>query len=242
MSKQTDRKRRSEVKNFEQEIPDSWLLQARDTFFDAVGGPTIAASRSFVLAFGLVVVVILQIIQNNKLTDLAAKVTPYVVTVNEELGQVAPKPEAAKPADAYKIPRNVLDREIFNFVKNLYSIDSDAAKQSKERHVAAWAYTRDKARTEFKEFLSREQVYQRMKKTPGLVRTVEKKSITYRDDASVALIRFVAIERTNERPQPIEHPLVIQISYKRAVSDKREELDENPLGIYITHFEIQEDR
>jgi type IV secretory pathway TrbF-like protein len=162
--------------------------------------------------------------------------------IDESRGLVEKSSSQARPAVAYTPDRPILEREIFTFVERLYSINADYPKLVMDGHVDAYAYTRGRASTEFKAFLDTEQPYQRQTKTPGLIRTIEKKTISFREDGKLVLVRFRTNERDTNRTVPISRDWLITLQFQREQPLEREELDRNPLGLYITHFEIGEER
>jgi type IV secretory pathway TrbF-like protein len=226
---------------FAGETPDTGLQRTRDQFMDRSGFPAVTSARYFVLCLmqGLVIAgLVLAIIRMLPLKE----VQPWVIPVNNISGEIKSDRSVAVVAKDYTPERAVLDRELFTFVRNLYGLNSDARGVVEENHVKAYHYTRDRASAEFKEWMEKGKPYQRMGATPGLVRTVERKTITYRDDAKVALIRFSSSERNSAQVAPIVTNWVMQITWIRVQPTTPEELEVNPLGLYITHFEIQEER
>jgi type IV secretory pathway component VirB8 len=225
---------------FEAETPDVGLAEARKQYMDSTGQPHISASRSFVAALVLGGIAVVEGLCIKAMIPLKT-VVPYVITVNEATTEVRTDRAAVTPAAQYNPSVALLDRELFDFVKNMYAMNADAIPIITQQQGRAYAYTRGKATSEFTQFIQSDQVYQRMAKTPGLVRTVEKKTISHRDDASVVLIRFSATERSKASPDGITRNFVMQMTYTRAQPSKQSEIDSNPLGIYITNFDIQEE-
>ena len=145
-------------------------------------------------------------------------------------------------AVSYTPERPVLERELFQFVERLFAINADYPRLVQDGHLAAYAYTRGRASTEFRNFLEQEKTYLRQKTNRGLIRTVERKTISFREDGGLVLIRFRSSERTQEKPAPLTRDLLLTLQFVREQSRDRAEIDINPLGIYITHFETSEER
>jgi type IV secretory pathway TrbF-like protein len=145
-------------------------------------------------------------------------------------------------AVSYTPERPVLERELFQFVERLFAINADYPRLVQDGHLAAYAYTRGRATTEFRNFLEQEKTYLRQKTHRGLIRTVERKTISFREDGGLVLIRFRSAERTQEKPAPLNRDLLLTLQFVREQSRDRAEIEINPLGLYITHFEIAEER
>ncbi len=232
---------RDAVRAYEEALPDAALHAARNEYFDITGQPHVNSARMFLIAVLAIVVAIVEGIALAKLPSENA-VKPYVVFVNKDASEVSTGRAAVMPAEKYEPEVGIIDRELFNFVKNMYTLNADAMPVAIQAHKDAYAFTRDRATAELRDFIDkREQAYQRMKTTPGLIRTVVKKTMTHRSDAPVVLIRFTALERSRGQVEGIPRNYVMQVSYVRTQPMTKEQLELNPLGIYITHFDIQEE-
>ena len=169
-------------------------------------------------------------------------VQPYVAVVNSETGQVGRALGDVKQAGEYEPGRAVIERELFEFVRRVYAINADYPKVARDAHYSAFAYTRGRASQEFKDFMDKEQPYQRQTTTKGLIRTVERRTISFQGDGKLVLIRFRTSERSEDRPVPIVRDHLMTVQFLREQPTEQEELEKNPLGIYISHFEITEER
>ena len=58
----------------------------------------------------------------------------------------------------------------------------------------------------------------------------------------MVLIRYRTSERSDERPVPVLRDWLMTVQFVREQPTATEELDVNPLGIYITNFEVVEER
>lgn len=228
------------AQKFAEETPDVGLAKARSEFFEAVGGPTVASSRAFVVNIILGVVCVTLGLVIRSLIPLHT-VETRVVLVNPVTGEKSVEQSMAPKVAEYVPERAVLDREIFEFVKNLYMINADAPVMVEEAHARGYVFTRERANAEFREFVEKEQTYQRMRTTPGLTRTVVRNTMTKREDANVYLIRYSSLERSRGQTEPIVRNWIMQLSFTKQPPDEKER-DLNPLGIFVLHFEIQEER
>lgn len=227
--------------DFEAGMPDAAFVEAKNEYYNSVGQPVVDRARLFVVCVLLLVIVLGLVAAIIRMAPLKTT-APYVILVDEAHGVVAKSAGQVRPAAEYTPDRPVLEREIYSFVDRLYSLNADYPKVVVDGHIAAYAYTRGRATTEFKAFLDAEQPYQRQTKTPGLIRTTEKKTISFREDGKLVLIRFRTNERDSNRTVPISRDWLMTLQFVREQPAEAKELDSNPLGLYITHFEIVEER
>lgn len=218
-------------------MPDS-----PEQFAEAIARPTVESSRYFVLL--VVALIVIGILAGAIWNMLPLKeVQPWIVEVNAVTGERSLKKDSALKSNTYKPSQAVLDRELFNFVRSLYYLNADAPKMVEESIAEAYStYARDRAVQQVREILEREQPFQRMKTIPGLARTVDKKTITYRSDAPVALIRFSSAEVQRGSTAPVVRNFAMQVTFVQVPPTKPEDIEKNPLGIYITHLDVQEER
>lgn len=226
---------------FEKNLPDTAFAKARDEYMDSVGRAAVDRARLFILACGFMLLAMLLVGALVLLLPLK-RTEPYVLAVDANRGLLGPAAGTVQRAATYTPERPVLERELFQYVERLYAINADYPRVVQEGHVAAYAYTRGRAVSEFRAFMEREQPYQRQKTTRGLIRTVERKTISFREDGALVLIRFRSAERTQERPDPVQRDWLLTLQFVREQPTARAELDSNPLGLYVTHFEIVEER
>ena len=226
---------------FEDGMPDAAFATARNQYYDSVGQPVVDRARLFVVCLVLLAVLIVQAIAFFKMIPLKST-EPYVIAVNESNGEVAKAAGEIRRAVDYTPDRPVLERELFQFVVRLYAINADYPKVVQDGHVEAYAYTRNRATVEFKTFMDAEKPYQRQKTTKGLMRTVERKTISFREDGKLVLIRFKTFERSEERPTPVMREWLMTLQFLRDQPSSTAELDTNPLGLFVTNFEIVEER
>lgn len=225
---------------FERQMPDTAFQKAKNEYYASMGTPVVDRARLFVLC--CVLGVGNMILGGVLWSMMPLKSTePWVISVDAK-GGVTSKNDAIQRAVEYMPERPVMERELFQFVERLYTINADYPRGVQQGHVLAYAYTKGRAAIEFREFIDKEQPYQRQKTTKGLVRTVEKKTISFQEDGKLVLIRFRTLERSDERPTAIAHDYLMTIQFTREQPNTPEELDKNPLGVLITHFEIVEER
>jgi len=225
----------------EEAMPDTAFGQAQKMHFEAVGQPAVQSARLFVAFVITAIIAVGELVVISYLLPLK-EIQPWVVFVNRDTGEVGLQKDLAQRWANYKPERAVLERELFNVVRNMYALNSDALPLVQESHRKAYAYMRGSAADKFREFIAKEAPYQRMATTPGLTRQTERTTISFRNDAQVVLIRFTTEERTPSQTGGVRRSFLMQFTYVRVAGQNPDELLENPLGIYVTDFEIQEER
>lgn len=226
---------------FAKDAPDVGYVRARQEFYEAFGAPVVERARYFVLCVILGLVVIGLGFTIMSLFPLKT-IQPWVVKVDDTRGTVVLDKGAAGPVSGYTPGRAVLERELFDFVQKLWSMNADYPTMTKSGHAEAYSRTRDRAIEEFKDFIAKEKVYTRLKSEPGLVRSVERKSVAFRSEQGIALVRFATTERTHENPEGTRREWIMLVQFAQRELTKPEDLEKNPLGLFITHFEFNEER
>lgn len=221
--------------------PDTAFVRARNEFYESVGTPVVQRARLWTINIVLLGVIIAMALAIKAMLPLKT-VQPWVVKVDDARGTVELDKGAATLAQAYSPSRPVLERELFEFVKALWSINGDYPTLTKETQESAYARTRDRAAQEFRDFVKREGIYGRMRSEPGLTRSVERKTITFRAEEGVAMARFATSERTRSKPDAVRREWLMMLQYKLVPQNAPNEIERNPLGLYVFHFEINEER
>ena len=147
----------------------------------------VQASRWFLVSLVQFILILVLVAAIAFMTPLV-KTIPYMVKVDNDSGQVVAKPVQM---DEFKVESKMIAAEARYFVRNLMSIDPFLTRRDLDRAASRVV---GKASAELKEYLSTERPFERMAKTPGLVRTTEINSA----DASQKNIVFV-FAQTSER-------------------------------------------
>jgi type IV secretory pathway component VirB8 len=192
----------------------------------------VQATRWFLIALVLGLIAAIESIALTSLFPLS-KPVPYMVKVDDVNGEIVARPVAASE---FKVEKKYVAAEARSLVRNLMTIDPFTTRRDLDRAASRMA---GKAIAEFREFLTLERTFERLAKTPGLIRTTEISSV----DASQKNIVFV-FAQTSERistGQPIITKWRFTIHYviEPAVDEKG--ILENPLGFVVTHFERVQD-
>ena len=161
------------------------------------------------------------------------KTIPYMVKVDNDSGQVLATPVQAQE---FVVSPKLIAAEGRNFVRNLMSIDPFLSRRDLARASTRVA---GKARAEFKEYLATERPFERMAKTPGLIRTTEINSADVSQD-NIIFIFAQTSERISSGPALLtKWRFTLHYVIEPSVDEKG--LQDNPLGFVITHFERLQD-
>jgi len=201
-------------------------------WFESVGTPVVERARYFILAALLAIAFISLVVTLMRMMPLT-RVEPFYVQVDQVTGEAVATRGAAKsykPGEAEKRYFIVL------WVRYLLELDPHAT----ERNLAyVYETSRGKAIDEFTDFVNKKKPIVRVRTEPGLTRTVEIKSFSPLNEQS-ALIRLVTEERGINR-QTIRNSYVVTIHYAIEPPDTEAKILKNPIGLFVTHFAINED-
>jgi type IV secretion system protein VirB5 len=201
-------------------------------WFERMGSPIVERDRYFVLAalFGLAFVGVVGTLMN--MMPLT-RVEPFVVQVDKITGHAVATRAAAQ---AYKPGAAEKQYFIIKWVRGLLELDPNTT----ERALAeVYENSRGKAVEEFTDFVNKTKPIVRVRTETGLTRTVEIKSFSPLNDQS-ALVRLVTEERALNKGA-VRRSYVITIHYAIDAPDTEAEIMKNPIGLFVTHFAINED-
>lgn len=201
-------------------------------WFERMGSPVVERDRYFVLAalFGIAFAgVVGTLMTMMPLT----RVEPYVVQVDKITGQTMASRAAAQ---AYK--PGAAERQYFitKWVRGLLALDPNTTEQAL---AEVYENTRGKGVEEFTDFVNKTKPIVRVRTEAGLTRTVEIKSYSPLNEQS-ALVRLVTEERGLDRGVT-RRSYVVTIHYAIDPPDTESEIMRNPIGLFVTHFAINED-
>ena len=192
----------------------------------------VGQQRMFVVADLMTLVAVVAIVgiifqaQNNV-------AVPWIVEVSRDQGVVA-KPvrvENIRPSES------VIKAELGRWAVKVFTID---AQRSNLMFRDANLWTKGLGTAQFTEFRVKQNVVERMTKDSSLQRTVEIKSV----DASQSGVAFVFLKTqeaqgTNANAAATSYRLTLK--YEIVPPKSEEEIQTNPLGIYITSMNVSEE-
>ena len=212
-------------------MPPSLNTQEKRVFSQLLMSAQVQGARWCVFAF--VELLLLALVGAICFMTPLVKTIPYMVKVDNDSGQVLAKPVQAQE---FVVSPKLIAAEGKNFVRNLMSIDPFLSRRDLARASTRVA---GKARAEFKEYLATERPFERMAKTPGLIRTTEINSADVSQD-NIIFIFAQTSERISTGPALLtKWRFTIHYVIEPSVDEKG--LQDNPLGFVITHFERLQD-
>jgi type IV secretory pathway TrbF-like protein len=213
--------------------------KARDAYFDAVGAPVVQSQRLFIVALLTSAIAVASVVALVILLPLKS-VEPWVIAVRSD-GSISTGESAAVPLRTYSPDQAVLSRELFQFVSAILTVNGEYPKLIEEDMRKAFARTRRAAQGQFADHVKRTDPFGRMKTDRSVLRSVARNTITYRD-AGYALVRVSVTERSASTTTPAVKRYLVTVTYELTPSTALAELNENPLGLYITSFDVQEEQ
>ncbi len=212
--------------------PQTAYEKARQEYFERTGSPVVERARYFVLAalfagaFIALVVALIRLMPLNR-------VEPYVVQVDKITGETAATRAAAR---AYKPGDREKQYFIVRYVRGLLQIDRNTVAQSL---AEVYRNSRGKALDEFTDFVKTTKPIVRAKTEIDLVRNVEIKSFSLLNEQS-AIVRVETVERGLNKAT-LRKAFVVTLHFAIDPPKTETEIMENPIGLFVTHFAINED-
>lgn len=201
-------------------------------WFEIEAAPVLERNRYFIIALALAFSLVVALIALVVMMPLKT-VVPFVLEKTEE-GAVIPAPRTAQ-----QFKPGVAEKRYFlaQWVKQLLTLDSHLSEIDL---AEAYLLTRGKATVEFTDWLARTSPMVELKNDPTLTRNVSISSISLIED-QVALLRVVTERRSNSNPGAQREKFVITLHFVLVPPKTEEDLMKNPLGLFITHFQINAD-
>lgn len=206
--------------------------KARQEYFERTGSPVVERARYFVLAalFGCAfIALVIALIQMMPLN----RVEPYVVQVDKITGETSATRSAAQ---AYKPGDREKQYFIVRYVRGLLEIDKNTVALSL---AEVYRNSRGKALDEFTDFVRASKPIVRARTEVDLVRNVDIKSYSLLNEQS-AIVRVETVERGLNRAT-IRKAFVVTLHFAIDPPKTEKEIMENPIGLFVTHFAINED-
>lgn len=215
--------------------PPSVYEQAEAKFAEIYGSSMVSANRSFLVAFGCILLASASIATVATVLPLK-EVRPWVVEVNPTTGVVN------KPVQIDRIDPNtaVIKSELARWAEAVYMIDP---LRSSEALRWANARTADKAVAQFAEFRAREKIYERMRTEPDMVREAKVAAVDV-SRKGTAFIYVTTSERVGAGAAAPEKTkrMRVTLNYRLVPPTQEADLLTNPLGLYVTFFSDIEER
>lgn len=198
--------------------------------FERFGGPIVDRNRwfiGFVIMSG-VAIAELQVI-NNMLP--LKTVVPYMVTV-KDTGKVE-----GTPVETINFTPDENAKRYFlkDWVTKVFTLDRFLTEKYL---IDSYKLVRGQGSEEFRQFIETNKPLIALRSDPNLVQAVVIRSVSFIQD-SAALVR-IRIETRNSEGVRFADKLVT-IHFSVVKPNTEQEIYENPIGLYITHFAVSED-
>jgi type IV secretion system protein TrbF len=214
------------------QAPLTAFTRAPQAWFEVYGVPVVERTRYFVLAL-LLALALLAAAVALAVTVPLKSVVPYVIERNDN-GAVTPMPAAAQ-----KYLPGAAEKRYFiaQWARKLLTID----RYFTETYLSeAYLSTRGKATAEFTDWLQRNAPIAELQKDPSLTRTVSISSVSLLQD-DVALVRLATERRSMSNPEARTARSVLTVNFVVQAPKTEEELFRNPIGLFVSHFSINDD-
>jgi type IV secretory pathway TrbF-like protein len=201
--------------------------QAENKFFEIYGSAKVESARWFIAAVSALFVIGLLGIAIWRMLPLK-EVVPYSVVVNRDTGAVAQVVEAAR----FNPDDNVRSYFLTKWVEKARTLDPYLTQANLKE---AYSFTRDKAIQEFTEYVDQEKPVQQLMQDRTLTRTVKFNAVNPGRESNIAFIRVIEETRSGTGSPTVKR-FMFTIHYAITPAKTVEEMRQNPIGIYITHF------
>ena len=217
-------------KNDIKRAPDAAFDKAMHVWFENYGSSVVEKTRWFVVAMTELGVIFAMGLAIAYMAPLKT-VVPYVVNV-ADTGQVT---ATNAGVSQYQPGEKEIRFFLAQWVTKMYTLD----RMMTVRYLKdAYALTRDKAVAEFTDWLESNKPIASLEVDQGITQGVTIKSISFVGEG-VALVRFRYTTRAQQKAITTDKLLTIHYSLIPPTTDQQ--IYENPLGLYITHFAVSED-
>ncbi|WP_138519166.1 type IV secretion system protein [Limnobacter alexandrii] len=214
--------------------PITAFNKAKYEFFEVFADPIVDKNRYFAIIGVLSIIVIGLLVLFSLLLPLKT-IDPWVIEV-AQTGQAVSSNASTRRLDNFKPGAAEISYFLKEWTTKLLRIDPYLVRAER---AAAYEFTRGKAQEEFRDWLKKDRPFELITEDPGFTRSVEFNTVTP-GQSGVAFVRV----QTTDRPTTGKTTRVnrlLTIHYGTAPSTDPRILLENPLGFYVTHFEIQEE-
>lgn len=220
------------MKNKVANSPITAFDKARIEWFERYGSAVTGSSRMFFLAMAQMFAIVAMAITIMMMMPLKT-VVPYIVEVNKE-GQPTSAPVAMKsynPGDAEK------KYFLAEWSTQLLTLDRYFTNTNL---LAAYSRVRDKATSEFGAYVEENKPAEALRLDPNLTRIVKIRSVAFVSEGA-ALVR-AGLETRSGKGQTVQRKnVILTIHYSLIPPKTEQEILDNPIGLFVTHFAVSED-
>jgi len=206
--------------------------KARREWYEKYGSSIVGSNRMFIVAMAMCLTCVVMCFTILRMMPLKT-VTPYIVKVNGD-GMVA-----ANPIEMVSYQPGEAEKKYFlsEWVSKLLVLDKFLTNKNL---LEAYDRVRDKAMNEFAEYVSTNKPAEALKLDPLLTRGVKIRSVAFIGDGA-ALVRVVTETRTGSGQSYTRKNLILTMHFTLVPPKTEQEIFNNPIGLYVTHFDLSED-
>lgn len=212
-------------------VPLTAYEKAKAEWAERMGEPIVEKNRWFLMAAILAIALVLAMFGFNHLIPLKT-VEPFYMEVDRVSGETVASSMRAK---SYLPQEKEIRYFTAKWLREMISIGPSTGDDLQ----SAYKQVRGTAVEEFKQFITKTNVFAEMKADPSLRRTVEIGTINFVQER-VALVRIVTTTRSM-RGSVDEKRFIVNINFEIDLPKEDKDLMENPIGFYVTHFDFRED-
>lgn len=144
---------------------------------------------------------------------------------------------AARSAPEFKADQKHTSHFLQRWVRQVQTINPELTRTNVQEANELVVGT---AVRELRDLLAKEGVRERMERDPNLRRTVEIRSVAF-PTPNAAIVFFAQTERSGAR-EPWTQRKAMTINFVFVPVETRAEIERNPIGIRITHFDLADDQ
>lgn len=212
--------------------PVSAFEQARKDWFEKYGSSVVGSNRLFLGFIFVSIVAVSEAFTISSLFPLKT-VTPYLVKVNGD-GLVT-----STPVEVVSFQPGEAEKKYFlsEWTSKLLTLDRYMTNQNL---LDAYSRVREKAASEFAAYVAENKPAEALKLDGQLTRGVKIRSVAFIGD-SAALVRVVTETRAGKGQTFTRKNLILTVHFTLVPPKTEQEIFSNPIGLFITHFDLSED-
>lgn len=212
--------------------PPTAYDRAKAEWAERMGEATVNQGRLFVIAAGSILGMIALAFALAGLAPLKS-VVPYSIHVDKVTGETR---AAGITAAAFTPDEKQKRFFLAKWVKQMLTLDAFTT----ERDLSdAYGMVRGKAIEEFRDYLQKTQPIAQLRRDTTLTRTVQPNTIQFLAD-NIAMVRVATQTRSATDTVPAKRYAVL-IHFAIEPPQSEAEILRNPIGMYVTHFNISEE-
>lgn len=212
--------------------PVTAFEQSRKKWFELYGSAVVGSNRMFLVSVALSVTCVALCLTIMSMMPLKT-VVPYIVKVNGD-GMVT-----TTPVEMVSYQPGEAEKKYFlsEWASKLLTLDRFLTQKNL---LSAYERVREKATNEFADYVATQKPIEALKLDSLLTRGVKIRSVAFIGDGA-ALVRVVTETRAGKGQTYSRKNMILTVHYTLVPPKTEQEIFDNPIGMYITHFDLSED-